>query len=543
MQPKRFISALAGILALSLAAQPPLEAAGRAISATSGGNTGLAAGPAGFSGNENSSINLSISAPNLTGGTLPALEIPALAEPAAQTNAETIKTAGTPAAPKKRAAFKKKVAALASSMAALAESGAEIQESGSTGDSHEHGQNIETLLTGVLPIAADLDIPMPSLAAAKGLPPLNSGPPPGLQPSQPHSKKIAPAVRVAEPIIQNDRSGNTYRPDHPFSGFFKLLSLQNAERPGLLGSTLAAALLGVIPGIGAIALHEYGHYLIARLTGSGAASMQMFIPESQRTVDENGYSTLGFVNIGPPKTPFRNYVLSAAGPAFGALSFIGMTLGIPIATVAAIHFGWIPGEILPGFALGGAALWATWYWNAGKRWAFHGGKSDREHMDAARAEMFQYSNQAVRIGPLLGPPLAHLQVTTGLSAQETLKRALKLLDEYHQASDRYGWVNVDAGGERFRFPLQSTNKAHKKASVGYRPLPEPSIPTGEHWYQGEPEIVTVPLDPAERKRLRRHKSRLKYPWNSWVFYDALHLYSTVLETEKRHGPVTLIPAR
>jgi len=428
----------------------------------------------------------------------------------------------------------------------LAETGSKIQETGSTGDSHDHGQTIETFLTGAVPSATGLESPLPPSLNAKGLPPLNglrAGPPPGLQPAKKQVAKRGPDIQVAEPAIVDGQSGNAYRPNHPFAGFFKLLALQEAERPGILGSTLAAALLAPIPGVGAIALHEYGHYLVARLTGAGAASMQMYIPEVQRTVDENGYSTLGFVKIGPPKTPFRNLILSAAGPAFGAATFLGMTLGIPAVAVAAAIFGWIPGDILPWVAIGASGLWSLRYWDEGRQWAFHGGKSDREHMDAARAEMFQYSNQAVRVGPMLGPALAHLQVTTGLSRQETLKRALQLLDEYHQASDRYGWVTVEAGGKQFRFPLQSTNKAHKKASVGYRPLPTPIIPTGEDWHQGEPDIVTVPLDAAERRRLRRHKSRLKYPWNSWVFYGALHLYASILETEKQHGPVTVISAR
>jgi len=51
--------------------------------------------------------------------------------------------------------------------------------------------------------------------------------------------------------------------------------------------------------------------------------------------------------------------------------------------------------------------------------------------------------------------------------------------------------------------------------------------------------VTIPLNADERSRLRRHKKRLRYSWNSWVFYGALHLYASVLETEKRYGPISL----
>jgi hypothetical protein len=423
----------------------------------------------------------------------------------------------------------------------LSEAGAEIEESGSTGDSREHGESIEAFLTGALPSPARLAVPETPGRSAEGLPPLKglrAGPPAGLEPAKQTAPRRAAAVRVAEPVIGRSPAANPYRPSHPFAGFFDLVRLREAKRPGMLAATLAAAALAPIPGVGAIALHEYGHYMLARLTGAGVSSMHMFIPGGKPA--EDGYVTLGFVNIGPPKTPLRNFLLSAAGPWFSAASFLALTLGVPAAAAAAIAYGWVPGDFLPWLALGGSTLWSLWYWSAGKRWAFHGGKSDREHMDAARAEMFQYSNQAVRVGPLLGPALAHIQVQTGLDRKEILKRALKLLDDYHRASDRWGWVNVEAGGRRFRFPLQSADSAPAKAAAGYNPLPTPAIPSGEHWHQGDPDIVTIPLDAGERRRLRRHKRRLRYPWNSWVFYGALHLYAAVLETERRHGPAAVL---
>lgn len=555
MLPKRGFSALAGILALSLAVSPPLQAAGRLAASASSQSGPSAAGPLALPGTSNSPVNLSVSAPTLSPAGLPDLTLPTLTEPtpsaAAAFRAPKAALPGSApanaasrvsAAPERREAFRKEVASMEKRWGAIASAGETVASAGGAAESREHGGRIESFLTGAVPAASSFGPEELQPRAAK-LPPLQglrAGPPAGLQPAEASDARSEPRTpRVAEPVIVDDRRGNGLRPAHPFAGFWDLLTLREAERPGLAGATLATALLAPVPGVGAIALHEYGHYLLARVTGAGVSSMHLFIPGGLPTGD--GYTTLGFVKIGPPKTPFRNYLLSAAGPAFSAAAFVALTLAVPAAAVGAVAYGWVPGEIAPWFALGASALWSLWYWSAGSRWAFHGGHSDREHMDAARAEMFQYSNQEVRVGPLLGPALAHLQVRTGESAPDVLKRALKLLDDYHAASDRYGWVDLEAGGKRFRFPLQTAdaNRTPAKAAEGYRPLPAPAIPSGEHWGGGEPEIVTIPLDASERARLRRHKKRLRYPWNSWVFYGALHLYASVLETERLHGPVTL----
>ena len=556
MLPERMFKALAGILALSLCCQPPLLAAGKLVSAQNAPATASPVGPAVLPGLSESSFKLSLSAPSLTPTALPDLTLPKLptANPAA--NASPSRSAEravgessirpvpgrlTPlSSPTRRESFKKKAAGMGVQWEEVKTVGDRIAETGSAADSHEHGGSIEAFLTGALPAKTELPLLRPDPRNAEGLPPLQGFRgkfPSGLKPA--NAEQPAPRPRVAEPVIVDDRSGNGLRPSHPFSGFWDLLNLREAQRPGMAAATLAAGLLGFIPGVGAIALHEYGHYLLARLTGAGVSSMHLFIPGGLPSGD--GFVTLGFVKIGPPKTPFRNFVLSAAGPAFSAAAFVALTLAVPAAAVTAVSVGWVPGEILPWFALGGSALWSLWYWSAGRRWAFHGGHSDREHMDAARAEMFQYSNQEVRVGPLLGPALAHLQVETGKSAPEVLKHALKLLDEFHAASDRYGWVELEAGNQRFRFPLQSSaaDRTPAKASRDYRPLPSPAIPSGEHYYAGDPEVVTIPLNADERSRLRRHKKRLRYSWNSWVFYGALHLYASVLETEKRYGPISL----
>ncbi|MEK7384131.1 MAG: site-2 protease family protein [Elusimicrobiota bacterium] len=282
-----------------------------------------------------------------------------------------------------------------------------------------------------------------------------------------------------------------------------LIRAREVKAPALFSVAAATAVLLIRPLAGIIALHELGHYLMARILGLPVAAVRLHY-------DGGGYIIRA--GTGRSTTPARQLAVSLAGPAFSLLH-TALALGAMALSIATM----LPPEGLLAF-MGG--IFATVYF----LWVFvmdlldvGGWESDLAKARASRREITRSRTRTVLMRPEFKSWLAKLSAHSGVSREKIIADALALL--------------ASAGDFALKGSAFTLQSGRRKLTVD---LSAKRLP---RWDFTLPS--TLRLTPKERNIVDALKTRFGYSWSTDAVYAGLMLLSHVISLSGKGRPVVL----